>query len=134
MQHTNKDSLGKVIKQQRILLDLSQAELSRRAGVSHSLIFRLEKGDRSPSARTLRKLAKVLGISEAELLMYADYLSKPASLRTIEEDTRIMKLDPQVVFELSKEPLKIQRALLAILKMLRSLAADIASENTKDSS
>ncbi len=50
----------------------------------------------------------------------------------MEEVTQIIKLDPEVLFELSKEPLKTQRAVLAILEMLKSLATDIASENIKD--
>jgi len=132
MQDTNKYSISEIIKQQRILLNLTQDGLAKKAGVSPTLVSRLERGQRFPSARTLRKLAKVLGISEVELFMHANYLSQPASLRIIEEDTRVMKLDPKVVFELSKEPIKIQRAVLAILKMLKSLAIDISSENVKD--
>ena len=85
-----------------------------------------------PSARTLQKLAKVLGISEIELYILDISLSQPSPSQTIEEDSQIMKLDPKVVFELSKEPLKTQRAVLAISKMLKSLATDITSENAKD--
>jgi len=132
MQDTNENSIGKIIKQQRILSDLSKGELAKRAGVHQTLIGRLERGERAPSARTLRKLAKVLGISEVELFMHADYLSKPASAKKIEEDTQIMKLDPKVIFELSKETPATQRAVLTILKILRSFAAEIASKNDKD--
>ena len=133
MQDTNEDSISKIIKQQRILLDLTRGELAIKAGVSPTLIGRIEKGERSPSARTLRKIANVLGISEVELFVHANYLSRPSSSR-IEEDTQIMKLDPKVVFELSKEPLKTQRAVLVILKILRSLAIDNIPENAKDNS
>lgn len=133
MQETNEDSISKIIRQQRILLDLTQDELAKKAGVSPTLICRIERGERSPSARNLRKLANVLGISEIELFVHANYLSRPSSSR-IEEDTQIMKLDAKVVFELSKEPLKTQRAVLAILKMLKSLAIDNISENAKDTS
>lgn len=132
MQDKNKDAISKIIKQQRILLDLTQYELAKKAGVSPTLIRRIEKGERSPSARTLRKLADVLSIGEIELFIHANYLSPTASSRTIGEDTRVIKLDPKVVFELSQEPLKIQRAVLAILKMIKCLAIDISSENVKD--
>ncbi len=130
----NKDSISKVVKQQRVLLDLTQAELAKKAGVSPTLIARLERGERYPSARTLTKLAKALDVSEIELFIHANYLSKPVSTKEMEEGTQIIKLDPKVLFELSKEPLKTQRAVLAILKMLKSLATDIASENIKDNS
>ena len=132
MQGTDKNKISNIIRQQRILLDLTISELGRKAGVSPSLVGRLERGERFPSARTLRKLAKVLGISEVELLMNADYLSIPASAKKIEEDTQIMRLDPKVIFELSKETPATQRAVLTILKMLRGLVAEIASENRKD--
>jgi len=134
MQETNKGDLIRILKQQRILLELTQDGLAKKAGVSPTLISRLERGKRYPSPRTLNKLAKVLGINEIELFIHDISLSQPSPSRIIEEDTRIMTLDPKVVFELSKEPLKTQRAVLAILKMLRSIAADIALENAKDGS
>ena len=129
----NKDSISKIVKQQRVLLDLTQAELAKKAGVSTTSISRLERGERYPSARTLPKLAKALGMNKIELFIHANYLSKPVSTKEMEEVTQIIKLDPKVLFELSKEPLKTQRAVLAILKMLKSLATDIDSENDKDS-
>jgi len=72
-------------------------------------------------------------MKEVELFIHENYLSKPVSTKEMEEVTQIIKLDPKVLFELSKEPLKTQRAVLAILKMLKSLATDIDSENDKDS-
>jgi len=129
----NRDSISKIVKQQRVLLDLTQAELAKKAGVSPTSISRLERGERYPSARTFTKLAKALDMNEIELFIHANYLSKPVSTKEMEEVTQIIRLDPKVVFELSKEPLKTQRAVLAILKMLKSLATDIDSENDKDS-
>ena len=130
----NKDEIGTLIKQQRIFLGFTRAELGKKAGLSPSVICRVERGERFPTARTLHKLAKVLDISEVELFIRADYLSEPESNKKIEEDTQIMKLDPRVIFELSKEPVKTQRAVLTLLKMLRSIATDIASEAAEDSS
>ena len=123
-----------IIKQQRIFSELTRAQLGQKAGLSASVICRVERGERFPTARTLHKLAKVLDISEVELFIRADYLSKPESTKKIEEDTQVMKLDPRVIFELSKEPLKMQRAVLTLLKMIRSIATDIASEKAEDSS
>jgi len=42
----------------------STYELSRRSGVSQSTIWRIEIGERHPSARTLAKLAGALGFDE----------------------------------------------------------------------
>ena len=136
MQDKSKDSIARIIKQQRILLELTQDELGKKVGVSHSLIGRIERGERFPSARTLRKLANVLDISEVELFIHADFLSQPVSSissRAIDEDMQTMKLDRKVLFELSRESLKTQRTVLAILKMLKSLAEDIAAEKVDDS-
>lgn len=129
-----RDEIGRIIKQQRIFLGLTRAKLGKKSGLSTAVICRVEKGERFPTARTLSKLARVLNISEVELLVYADYLSKPESLKKIEEDTQIRKVDPRVLFELSREPVRVQRAVLTLLKMARSIATDIASEKAKDSS
>ena len=134
MSDISKNEIGKIIKQQRIFSDLTRAQLGKKAGLSTSVICRVEQGERFPTARTLHKLSHVLDISEVELFIRADYLSKPESTRKIEEDTEIMKLDPRVIFELSKEPVKMQRAVLTLLKILKSIATDIASEKAKDSS
>jgi len=40
---------------------LTQSELARRMGTTQSVIARLEIGGRSPSFRTLRRLARVTG-------------------------------------------------------------------------
>ena len=42
--------------------DLSQAELAKRMGTSHSAIARLESGRSRPSTRTLRKFAEATGM------------------------------------------------------------------------
>ncbi len=86
----NRDSISKIVKQQRVLLDLTQAELAKKAGVSPTLIARLERGERYPSARTLTKLAKALDMNEIELFIYANYLSKPVSTKEMEEVTQII--------------------------------------------
>ena len=134
MSDENKDEIGRIIKQQRLFAELTRAQLGKKAGLSTSVICRVERGERFPTARTLHKLAKALDISEVELLIHAGYLSKPESFKKIEEDTQIMKVDPRVLFELSKEPVRIQRAVLTLLKMLRSMATDIASEKAEESS
>lgn len=46
---------------------LSQAELARRSGVHALTITRLETGRTAPSTRTVRALARALGINPSEL-------------------------------------------------------------------
>jgi transcriptional regulator with XRE-family HTH domain len=45
----------------RVRAGLTQAQLARRMGTTQSVIARLERGGRSPSVKTLRRLAQVTG-------------------------------------------------------------------------
>ncbi len=45
----------------RVRHGLTQAQLARRAGTTQTAISRLERGDRSPSIETLRRLVLVMG-------------------------------------------------------------------------
>jgi len=58
---------------------LTLRQLSEKAGVSPSHIGRIERGERFPSARILKKIAQPLGFQEEALLVYAEYLSPSAS-------------------------------------------------------
>ncbi len=69
--------LAEVLKRKRIKLGLSQRELGRLSGVSHTEIFRIENGERLEYNLTiLLKLCDTLGINIVELLIATGYLSK----------------------------------------------------------
>ena len=53
-----RNGLSEVLRQQRVMMSLTLAELAERSGVSSSHLGRIERGERFPSARTLRKLTK----------------------------------------------------------------------------
>lgn len=112
--------LGRVLKQQRLSLSLTLGELAAGSGVSSSHLGRIERGARFPSARILRKLAKPLGFSEAELLTHAGFLSPQSA--TTESESGTGRLDPSVARLLSQEPVEIQRALIGLLSILKSLS------------
>lgn len=46
---------------------LSVDELAKRSGVSRSVIYNIESGKHKPIRRTIRKLAKALGVKPSEL-------------------------------------------------------------------
>jgi DNA-binding XRE family transcriptional regulator len=50
-------SIGKFVAWRREELGLSQRELAKRAGISHTVISRLESGQQVPSPKTLERLA-----------------------------------------------------------------------------
>ena len=58
---------GKRVKESRLAIDLTQAELAKRAGLQESWISHFEVGRRKPSIRNLLKLSDALNVS-------ADYL------------------------------------------------------------
>ena len=49
------------LKEARKAAGLTQVELSRKTGMSQQDISAIERGDREPTASTLRKLADALG-------------------------------------------------------------------------
>ena len=52
--------IAKLIAARREALGLSQRELAKRAGISHTVISRIEGGEHSPSPKTLELLAEAL--------------------------------------------------------------------------
>jgi transcriptional regulator with XRE-family HTH domain len=126
MSYSNND-LGKILKQQRITAPLTLQELAAESGVSSSHLGRIERGERFPSARILRKIAKPLGFDEDELFTLAGFLS-PHTSGVAEEGVRYTsrQLDPYVARMLSEEPPEIQRAVIGILSLLKSVAKGIS--------
>ncbi len=120
----NRNDLGKILKQRRVMIPLTLHELARATGVSASHLGRIERGDRFPSARILRKIAKPLGFGEGELFTLADYLSPQPS--TEAERSVGGRLDPYAASVLSQEPVELQRAVVAILTILKSIARESA--------
>ena len=123
MDNSNND-LGKILKQQRISIALTLQELSAESGVSSSHLGRIERGERFPSARILRKIAKPLAFSEDELFTLAGFLTPhapgAAEERTIRYPGR--QLDPYVAKMLAEESPETQRVVIGILSLLKSVA------------
>ncbi|MBA7580279.1 hypothetical protein ES708_22170 [subsurface metagenome] len=92
------------------------------SGVSGSHLGRIERGERFPSAHILGKIAQPLGFEESELLILANYLSPQPSGA---ERPSVGRLDPYVAAVLSQEPVEMQRTLITILMILKSMAKGI---------
>jgi transcriptional regulator with XRE-family HTH domain len=115
--------LGKIIKQQRLISGLTLRELADSSGVSSSHIGRIERGERYPSARALRRIAGHLGFEESELFSLAGYFSpQPQTVAEERDAASRSQLDPLVARALAQEPVEIQRLALVILTLLKSLA------------
>jgi len=122
-------SLGEIIRQRRVTVPLTLQELGAMAGVSPSHLGRIEKGGRFPSARILRKIARPLGFEEDELFALAGYLSpQPPSVAESTKEYAGGQLDPYVARVLAQEPVDVQRSIVGILTILKSIAKSMAKE------
>jgi len=106
-----RDNLGEVIRRQRAMMALTLAELAERSGVSASHLGRIERGERFPSARILRRIARPLGFDES-----------------LPEDGG--QLDPYVATVLSQEPVSVQHAVVGIVTILKSIAESTTKQST----
>ena len=130
MDISDRGNLGLLLKQQRLRIPLTLRELTDLSGVSSSHIGRIERGERFPSASILRRIAKPLGFEEDELFTLAGYLS-PTSPGVAEAHPAYSgrQLDPYVAKVLSEEPAEVQRAVIGILSMLKSIAKSLTKES-----
>ena len=119
MTANNRNGSAKMLKQRRLMAELTLRELAAKSSVSASHLGRIERGERLPSGHILRKIAKPLGLAETELLTLAGYLS-PQALTT-ESETGTGRLDPYVARVLSEEPVEVQRTIIAILGIYKSM-------------
>jgi transcriptional regulator with XRE-family HTH domain len=129
MHEVNPD-LGRILKKQRLSLTLTLRELSAASGVSASHLGRIERGERFPSGSILRRIAQPLGFGEDELFTLAGYLS--SSTPSVAEGYPRYKggeLDPYVAKVLSQEPVAVQRAVIGILSILKSMAKGVTKES-----
>ena len=69
--------IGKLIKELRTNMKMTQAELARKSGVDFTTISKLEKGSRPGNVTTHRKLAEALGITLSELYRKIEEPSRP---------------------------------------------------------
>jgi transcriptional regulator with XRE-family HTH domain len=119
----NLSRFGSVLKQQRLSIPLTLKELAAKARISASHLGRIERGQRFPSAKILRRLAGPLGFEENDIFTVAGYLSPHSP--TIAEQSHINTngaLDPLVARMLGQEPIEVQRQVISILSILKSLA------------
>jgi len=123
------NNLGRILKQQRVSLSLTLQDLAAKSGVSASHLGRIERGERFPSAHVLRRIAKHLDFEEDELFTLAGFLS-PQAPGVAEKAPAYSpgRLDPFVGRMLAQEPVEVQRAVIGILSIMKSLARESAAK------
>jgi len=129
MDSNQKNHLGGIIKQQRISLSLTLQEVAAKSGVSASHLGRIERGERFPSAHILQRIAKPLAFEEDELFTLAGYLSpQPSMIAEKNPSYSSERVDPYVARVLGQEPVEVQRAVIGILSILKSIAKGTSRE------
>lgn len=111
-------------------MPLTLQELAAKSAVSASHLGRIERGERFPSAHILQRIAQPLGFEEDELFTLAGYLS-PQPTMVAEPGTTYgsERLDPYVARVLAQEPIELQRAVIGILTILKSIARSTRQES-----
>jgi transcriptional regulator with XRE-family HTH domain len=65
------ERLGRIIREQRNLAEMSLRDLAARTNVSNPYLSQIERGLHEPSVRVLRSIAKALNMSAETLLVQA---------------------------------------------------------------
>lgn len=125
------NGIGEIIRRRRVSIPLTLCELSETSGVSHSHIGRIERGERFPSARVLRRIAKPLGFKEEDLFMLAGFLSDTTSSERnpLGSDNHSLAIDPIVAGTLARESVEVQRVLVGVLSLLKIIAMYMEKPN-----
>jgi transcriptional regulator with XRE-family HTH domain len=76
--------IGKFIREQRKLAQLSVRKLADRAGVSNPYLSQIERGLRKPSAEILQQLAKALELSAETMYVQAGMLDVDAAPKPVD--------------------------------------------------
>src|SRR5919202_1616326 len=112
------ESIGQRLRRLRLEKGLSQRELAG-PGVSYAYVSRIEGGQRRPSLRAIRVLARKLGVS-------AQYLGT-GSMTTSEEEREIRLSDAELRLRLDESVAGAQEAFHEVLREARE-AGDIDAE------
>lgn len=123
MNTTIRSGFGEVLRRERVRIPLTLQELSAMSGVSPSHLGRIERGERFPSAGVLKNIAKPLGLEEDEIFTLAGYLSPQRNaVSEMQPDYGTNRLDPYVSRVLAQEPIEIQRAVVGLLSIIKSIS------------
>jgi transcriptional regulator with XRE-family HTH domain len=88
-----RDELGRFVREQRRLAELSLRKLADLSGVSNPYLSQIERGLRLPSAEVLRQLAPALGVPAETLYARAGLLG-PAAVTV--DLVALIRHDPQL--------------------------------------
>jgi len=65
-----RENLGRKVRELRLSLNMSQADLADKAKARQALISKIERGEANPTFDSIVKIASALGVRAGELLDY----------------------------------------------------------------
>ena len=107
------ETLGRFIRSQRTLANLSLRELAERTNVSNPYLSQIERGLHEPSVRVLRSIARALNVSAETLLTQAGLMESGSTDRNQATVESSIRADPGLT-DAQKE------ALLAVYRSYRA--------------
>ncbi len=120
------EALGRYIRTQRQLADLSLRQMAELAEVSNPYLSQIERGMHQPSVRVLKSIAKALNISAESLLTQAGLLDEAEAEDGSAESgvEAAIKADPRLTPQ-------AKQSLLAVYRTLVSPDADDSKSSTR---
>jgi transcriptional regulator with XRE-family HTH domain len=88
------ERLGRVIREQRKLAELSLRDLAARTNVSNPYLSQLERGLHEPSVRVLKAIAMALNMSAEALMVQAGLLDEPTGAEPATSVVDAVRADP----------------------------------------
>ena len=81
------ENIGQMLK--RLRGDTSLRGVHRLSGISNAYLSQIEKGERHPGPKVLRRLAALYGVGVAELLRKAGYLERDEEEPEVDETVEV---------------------------------------------
>lgn len=74
-------AFGRVLRATRLAKSISQEELAARSGYHRTYVGQLERGEKSPSLRTIFNLAATLGVAASKMVVETEAMLGSRFLR-----------------------------------------------------
>ena len=104
------ERLGRIIREQRTLAEMSLRELAARTDVSNPYLSQVERGLHEPSVRVLRAIAKALNMSAEALMAQAGMIDAPGDTESAATVLDAVRNDPRLTEEQRAALLAVYRS------------------------
>ncbi|HET9611346.1 MAG TPA: helix-turn-helix transcriptional regulator [Acidimicrobiales bacterium] len=104
------ERLGRVIREQRKLAEMSLRDLAARTNVSNPYLSQIERGLHEPSVRVLKAIAGALNMSAEALMVQAGMLDERAGAEPARSVVDAVRADPLLTDEQKAALLTVYRS------------------------